>query len=46
MVEYPVSGEFLVSSHKPDGRRTRFVGRSADEVDYWEGEPGAQAFGG
>ncbi|SDM29248.1 Uncharacterized conserved protein, cupin superfamily [Modicisalibacter muralis] len=41
VVEYPDSGKFLVSSHTPDGRRTRFVGRSTDEVDYWDDEPGA-----
>ncbi|MEZ2131592.1 MULTISPECIES: cupin domain-containing protein [unclassified Sinorhizobium] len=40
VVEYPDSGKFLVSSHKPDGSRFRTVRRDGDEVDYWDGEPG------
>lgn len=41
VVEYPDSGKFLASATDAAGRRFRFVGRQASEVDYWDGEPGA-----
>lgn len=41
IVEYPDSEKFLAISTTPAGRRRRIVMRSGDEVDYWDGEPGA-----
>ena len=44
VVEYPDSGKFLVSSPRPGTEgRLRFVGRPEASIDYWDGEPGADA---
>ena len=42
--EYPDSGKFLVSSRRSLGEdgRFRFIGRSGDSCDYWEGEDSAE----
>lgn len=39
--EYPDSGKFMISSHRPDGSRLRYLGREDEGLDYWEGEEGA-----
>jgi uncharacterized cupin superfamily protein len=41
IVEYPDSGKFLAVSRGAGRDSFRFVGRQEDEVDYWDGEPGA-----
>lgn len=41
--EYPDSGKFLAKTRIATGGKTDFrtIGRAGEEVDYWEGEPGA-----
>lgn len=41
--EYPDSGKFLAKTRLAAGGRTEFrvIGRGGEDVDYWEGEPGA-----
>ena len=41
--EYPDSGKFLAKTRPATGGRTDFrtINRGGEEVDYWEGEPGA-----
>ncbi|TGD74609.1 cupin domain-containing protein [Mangrovimicrobium sediminis] len=41
--EYPDSGKFAVFGRRKIGSRDRlrFIGREADGLDYWDGEPGA-----
>ena len=41
--EYPDSGKFLAKTRRALCGRTDFrtIGRNGEEVDYWEGEPGA-----
>ncbi|MDM9619839.1 cupin domain-containing protein [Rhizobium sp. S96] len=43
IVEYPDSGKLLAKTNRPgDGRKNfRFMGRPGDDLDYWDGEPGA-----
>lgn len=36
--EYPDSGKFLVVTNEIASKKFRYVGRLADERDYWEGE--------
>jgi uncharacterized cupin superfamily protein len=42
--EYPDSGKFLVASRRSLGadRRFRFIGRSENSCEYWEGEDNAE----
>ena len=42
--EYPDSGKFLAKTRPAAGGPVefRYVGRTQSEVDYWEGEPGAE----
>lgn len=41
--EYPDSGKFLAKTRLATGGKTEFLTtrRNGEEVDYWEGEPGA-----
>lgn len=41
--EYPDSGKFLAKTRVSTGGTAEFrtIGRAGEEVDYWEGEPGA-----
>jgi uncharacterized cupin superfamily protein len=43
VVEYPDSGKFAVAVGVPDGNYQNasfaHIGRTADNLDYWEGEP-------
>ncbi|MBE8597005.1 cupin domain-containing protein [Xenorhabdus sp. BG5] len=41
VIEYPDSGKFQSVLKQQDGKLFHFVGRVSDEVDYWDGEPGA-----
>ncbi|WP_200897718.1 MULTISPECIES: hypothetical protein [Xenorhabdus] len=41
VIGYPDSGKFQSVLKQQDGKLLHFVGRVSDEVDYWDGEPGA-----
>lgn len=41
--EYPDSGKFLARAKGPDGKqRFRQIRKSEGDIDYWDGEPGAE----
>jgi uncharacterized cupin superfamily protein len=42
IVEYPDSRKFLAKTSRDDASRFRFMGREAGNLDYWDGEPGAE----
>jgi uncharacterized cupin superfamily protein len=37
--EYPDSGKFMADSKTGDGRVFRVMQRTANDLDYWDGEP-------
>ena len=39
LVEYPDSGKLMSISVAAQGRRNLVVGRKAESLDYWDGEP-------
>lgn len=43
IVEYPDSGKFLARAKRDGdrGNRFHFIGKQTEELDYWDGEPGA-----
>lgn len=40
IVEYPDSGKLLAKTNR-EGSRFRFITRPGENLDYWDGEPGA-----